>query len=185
MNLVAVLEGLLFLRGDEGISLSEIKAILDVNDEELKQVIASLETEYAKENHGVMIQKYGEYLKMVTKKEHKEYYQKLIEIDENSNLSQAALETLVIIAYNTPITRMAIDEIRGVSSSHIIRKLLNRNLIQEVGRSDSPGKPILYGVTPKFLDYFGINSVDELPKLEEIEMPEEKINLFDLRYKEE
>ena len=185
MNMGAVLEGLLFLRGDEGIKLSEIKDILNIDDNQLKDIIMRLQEEYLQDKHGIIIQKYGEYLKLVTKKEHKEYYQKLIEIDENSNLSQAALETLVIIAYNTPITRMAIDEIRGVSSSHIIRKLLNRNLIQEVGRSDSPGKPILYGITPKFLDYFGINSVDELPKLEEIEMPEEKINLFDLRYKEE
>lgn len=185
MNLGAILEGLLFLRGDEGIKISEIKDILEVDDNQLKDIIMGLQEEYSQDKHGIIIQTYGEYLKLVTKKEHKEYYQKLIEIDESSSLSQAALETLAIIAYNNPITRIAVDEIRGVSSSHIIRKLLNRNLIQEIGRSEAPGKPILYGVTPNFLDYFGINSLEELPKLEEIKVSEEEIDLFDSRYKEE
>ncbi len=187
MNLTAVLEGLLFLRGNEGILLSEIKSILEIEDDnDLKNLIMNLQEEYLKETRGIKIEKFGEYLKLVTKKEHKEYYEKLVEIDENTGLSQSALETLAIIAYNGPVTRVKVDEIRGVGSSHMIRKLLSRNLIKEEGRSDLPGRPILYGVTPDFLDYFGLSSIEDLPKLEAIQIGElDELDLFESKYKEE
>ena len=120
------------------------------------------------------------------KKECHEYLEKLVEVEENAVLSQSALETLAIIAYNEPITRIQIDEIRGVNSSYVLRKLLLRDLIKEVGRSDLPGKPFLYATTPKFLDYFGLSSIEELPKIE-IEDGEavNETNLFESKYKEE
>ena len=187
MNLTAVLEGLLFLRGDEGLLLSEIKSILELDDDnKLKDLIMNLQEEYLKENRGIKIEKFGDYLKLATKKEHKEYYQKLIDIDESKGLSQSALETLAIIAYNSPVTRVKVDEIRGVSSSHIIRKLVARNLIKEEGRSELPGRPILYGTTANFLDYFGLNSIEDLPKLAKIEVNVvEDTNLFEANYKED
>lgn len=186
VNLTAILEGLLFLRGDEGLLLVEIKNVLELDDDnQLKDLIMGLQEEYFKDNRGIKIEKFGDYLKLVTKKEHKEYYQKLIEIDENTGLSQSALETLAIVAYNTPVTRVRVDEIRGVSSSHVIRKLLSRNLIKEEGRSNLPGRPILYGVTPNFLDYFGLNSIEDLPELQKIEAEEvEETDLFESKYKE-
>ena len=150
----------------------------------LDDLINSLKSIYEDENRGLKLEIYGQGIKMVTKKEHKDYYTKLLEVEDESLLSQAALETLAIIAYNQPITRSDVDEIRGLNSSHIIRKLVSRNLIQELGKSDAPGRPNLYGVTDSFLDYFGINSVDELPEIENIEVDESEEDLFESKYKE-
>lgn len=179
----AVLEGLLFLVGDEGISLSRLREILDIEDEELNQVIEKLEKEYDKSSRGIKLELLGNKLKLTTKKEHKEYYERLVETDDTL-LSQASLETLAIIAYNAPITRATIDEIRGIDSSYILRKLLLKNLIKDMGRSDAPGRPILYGVTDEFLDYFGLSSIDELPKLEEVEVEQDETDLFTSKYNE-
>lgn len=179
----AVLEGLLFLVGDEGITLARLKEILEIDDDKLNKVIESLETEYDKDNRGIKLELLGNKLKLTTKKEHKEYYERLVETDD-SLLSQASLETLAIIAYNQPITRASIDEIRGIDSTYVIRKLLLKNLIKDMGRSDAPGRPILYGVTDEFLDYFGLSNIDELPKLEEVEIDEEETDLFTSKYNE-
>ena len=125
-------------------------------------------------------------LELTTKSIHKEYYQKLLEEEETGVLSQAALETLAIIAYNQPITRIDVDEIRGISSSHMIRKLVSRDLIKEIGRSEGAGRPILYGVTDEFLDYFGLASIDDLPKIEKIDNNDsEETDLFQSKYNEE
>ena len=122
----------------------------------------------------------GKKFKLTTKIEHKEFYQKLIKSESDNTLSQSTLETLAIIAYNGPITRIDIDEIRGVNSSYVVRKLLLKGLIEEVGRSDIAGKPIIYNVTSKFLDYLGLGSIEELPKLEKNSNNEThtEINLF-------
>ena len=105
---------------------------------------------------------------------------------QETTLSQAALETLAIIAYRQPVTRLQIEEIRGVSSDNIVRKLQAKALIKEVGRQDTPGKPILYGVTELFMDAFNLASIDELPPLEELvsDMPE-NTSIFDIKYQEE
>lgn len=183
--MMGVIEGLLFLAGDDGISTETFLNILEIDENELNELIQKLSNKYSSEEHGIRLEFLGGKYKLVSKKEYKEYYQKLVEIDENDSLSQAALETLAIIAYNQPITRNMVDEIRGVNSSHIIRKLLIKNLIQEVGRSELPGRPILYGTTPDFLDYFGLGSIDELPKIEFPETIDEETYLFDSRYKED
>ena len=107
----------------------------------------------------------------------------MVDEEASETLSNSALETLAIIAYNEPITRVTIDEIRGVSSAHIVRKLVFKNLIKEVGKSELPGRPILYGVTDQFLDYFGLSSTKELPKIEIEENFEEK-ELYDSKYNE-
>ena len=184
MNLLGVLEGILFVVGDEGITLNQICEILNVDLEESKRLLMELKKTYETEDRGIRISYLGDAFKLTTKKEHKEYYTKLLEEDD-SLLSQAALETLAIIAYNQPVTRIQVDEIRGVSSSHIIRKLLSRNLIQELGRSELPGRPNLYGVTDAFMDYFGLASLEELPKLiEPIKEDVEDTDLFTTRYTE-
>ncbi len=183
MNLEAVLEGILFVVGDEGISLNQIKEILEIDDEGLKELIRKLTLTYNQENRGITLKILGNKLKLTTKEEHKEVYQKLVEV-QDPNLSEAALETLAIIAYNEPITRVTVDEIRGIGSAHMIRKLVSRDLIEEKGRSDLPGRPILYGVTDKFLDYFGLSNIGELPKIEEVETDSEEVDLFNSKYKE-
>ena len=186
MDLHGVLEGLLFVVGNEGISFEKLKDVLEVNDENLKILLSDLDDEYKNTNRGFRIENLGNKFKLSTKKEHKTYYESLVEVEKNENLSQAALETLAIIAYNEPVTRLYVDEIRGVESSYLVRKLLYRNLIKEVGRSDAPGRPILYGVTDEFLDYLGLSSIEQLPKLESIQEKEEidDLDLYESKYKE-
>ena len=105
---------------------------------------------------------------------------------ESNTLSQAALETLAIIAYNQPVTRTQVDEIRGVNSGQVMRKLVAKNLIKEIGRSDAVGRPILYKTTSDFLDYFGLATIEELPKIEELKIGEasEETDLYHSRYQE-
>jgi len=179
----AVLEGLLFVVGDDGITISEICNILEVDESIAKELIISLKNDYLDENRGLRIDYLGNSLKLTTKSEHKEYYKKLIE-ETNHTLSQSALETLAIIAYNEPITRIRVDEIRGISSSQMIRKLVAKGFIKEAGRDNIPGRPILYKTTDDFLDYFGLSSKEDLPKLEEKENEDTEKDLFLSKYKE-
>lgn len=180
----AVLEGLLFVVGDEGITISSICDILNIEEEEAKKLVLDLKKDYMSDERGLRIDYLGNSLKLTTKEEHKEYYRKLVE-DSNNTLSQSALETLVIIAYNEPITRIKVDEIRGISSSQMIRKLVAKGFLKEVGREDIPGRPILYKTTDEFLDYFGLSSKDDLPVLKNEEFnDEEEKDLFLSKYKE-
>lgn len=186
----AVLEGLLFVVGEDGLTLDQIEEVLELKEEEAKEVVNELKHSYENEDRGLRIDFLGNRLKLTTKFEHRQYYQKLLENPETNTLSQAALETLAIIAYNEPITRMQIDKLRGVGSSQMIRKLVAKGLVKESGRSDLPGRPILYETTNDFLDYFGLSNIKELPDMEkyieasEAETEEEK-DLYTSKYKEE
>lgn len=186
MNLEAVLEGLLFVVGDEGLTVKQIEEILELDNKQAKELIISLKEKYEHGDRGIRIDFLGNTFKLTTKKEHKEYYQKLIENPQTNVLSQAALETLAIIVYNEPITRVMIDEIRGVSSRDMIRKLVAKGLVKEIGRSDLPGRPILYSTTSDFLDYFGLASKDDLPKFDLIvEENSDDTDLYHSKYQEE
>ena len=180
-----VLEGILFLVGEEGISLEELSNVLELEQEETLKLIDELENDYQDSSRGLTIKTLGGMYKLTTKKEHKEYYTKLTELDSLKTLSQSALETLAIIAYNEPITRSEVDELRGVSSAQMIRNLVAKDFIKEVGRSEKIGRPILYGITSEFLDYFGLNSKDELPEIEVIEEAKDDVDLYDSKYKED
>lgn len=186
MNLLGVLEGILFVVGDEGVTLNQVCDILNIPKDEAKSLLLELKNSYENDNRGIRISYLGDAFKLTTKKEHKEYYQKLIQNPESNNLSQAALETLAIIAYNQPITRVEIDEMRGVSNVHLLRKLLAKGLIKEAGKSELPGRPNLYATTSDFLDYFGLSSISELPTIikEQEELDKEK-ELFTSIYKEQ
>ena len=164
----AVLEGLLFVVGEDGLTIEQITDVLKISEDEAKDLIMNLKKDYESEERGLRIDFLGNRFKLTTKFEHKEYYQKLIENPDTNTLSQAALETLAIIAYNEPITRIQVDAIRGVGSVSIIRKLVAKGFIKEGGRSELPGRPILYETTNEFLDYFGLSSTEELPKLDDI-----------------
>ena len=164
----AVLEGLLFVVGEDGLTIDQIMDILDIDENASKELIRELKSDYEDESRGLRIDFLGNRFKLTTKEEHKDYYQKLIENPMSNKLSQAALETLAIIAYNEPITRIQVDTIRGVGSTSIIRKLVAKGFIKESGRSDMPGRPILYETTHEFLDYFGLSSKEELPNIDDI-----------------
>lgn len=186
MKKEAVLEGILFVVGDEGVTLQNICDILEIDMEEAKSLLKKLREEYEKENRGIRISFLGETFKLTTKKEHKDYYQKLITTHGSNTLSQAALETLAIIAYNQPITRVEVDEARGIASMNMIRKLVAKDLIKVAGKSNLPGKPNLYRTTSTFLDYFGLATIEDLPAItmEDKEVVSEQ-DLFTSIYKEE
>lgn len=186
MKKEAILEGLLFVVGDDGLTLNQVQDILEINSEEAKELVSELRKTYENDSRGITINFLGDTLKLTTKKEHKDYYEKLLENPDTNILSQAALETLAIIAYNEPITRVEIDDLRGVSTSHIVRKLAAKGLIKEVGKSNLPGRPTLYKTTSDFLDYFGLSSKDELPKLDSISVElDQETDLFSTNKGEE
>lgn len=179
-----VLEGLLYVEGDLGITLEQVSEILNISLDNAKDLVLSLKEEYIKEDRGLRINFLGNSIKLTTKEEHKEYFQKLLESPKNNVLSPQALETLAIIAYNEPITRMQIDEYRGVDSIYVLRRLLAKGLVKECGRSELPGRPILYKTTDEFLDYFNLSSKDDLPKIELLEENDEEKDLYTSNYKE-
>ena len=184
MNKLAVLEGLLFIVGDEGLKIDQIKSILEVDEIEARKLLKDLQKEYEKDSRGIRISFLADSFKLTTKKEHIEYYQKLITTNSNTTLSQAALETLAIIAYNQPITRVKIDELRGIASSFLIKKLLAKDLIKVSGKSDLPGKPNLYRTTQEFLDYFGLASLSDLPDISIVNKNDSEIELYKSKYVE-
>lgn len=186
MNLKGVLEGILFVVGDEGITLTKICEILDISMEEAKNLLKELKTSYENEERGIRISYLGDAFKLTTKQEHKEYYEKLVENPDNNLLSPSALEVLAIVAYNQPITRVEIDEMRGIASSHMIRRLVAKGLLKEAGKSTMPGRPNLYKTTSDFLDYFGLATLSDLPEINMTKKePEEEKELFTSIYKEE
>lgn len=162
---LGILEGLLFAVGDEGVSLSQLEYVIDVNEVEVKSLILDLKDRYKQISSGIDIIEVAGVFKMTTKKDHAIYLKRLIQNPNQRGLSNAALEVLAIIAYRQPITRHEIENIRGASSDNVLRKLLTFSLIEEAGRLEGPGRPILFRTTNDFLDYFGIKTLEELPEL--------------------
>ena len=184
--MLGIVEGLLYVQGDLGLTIEQVSDILEITKDEAKQLVLALKQEYIDQDRGLRINYLGNSFKLTTKEEHKEYFKKLLENPKNNTLSNQALETLAIIAYNEPITRVEIDEIRGVESVYVLRRLLAKGLVKECGKSDKPGHPILYKTTDEFLDYFGLSSKDELPKIEVLEnINNEDKDLFKSTYKDE
>lgn len=183
---LGVLEGLLFVNGEEGLSKEEISKILDISLDETDNLLNELKNELQSEKRGLKLVYLGNKYKFTTKEEHRKYYELLVDKTVLQTFSQPALETLAIIAYNSPISVGQIDEIRGVASRDMVRKLLFKGLIEVKGKSELPGRPLLYGITNKFLDYFNLSSIDELPKLDlSVEVTDEEKDLFISKYKED
>lgn len=185
MNKVGILEGILFVVGDEGITLDNLCKVLEIDISEAKKLLLELKSRYESDEYGIRISYLGDAFKLTTKEEHKEYYQKLIDTPEANTLSPTSLEVLAIIAYNQPITRVEVDTMRGVASAHIIRRLVAKGLIKEAGKSKMPGRPNLYRTTHEFLDAFGLASLNELPEVEQEEGKDSETELFTSIYKED
>ena len=162
-NYISVLEGLLFVAGDDGITLEEASYILELERSAVRQLLDELKKRLEDENSGLELLLTASHYKLVTKASLKSYIEKYAVFPYSSQLSQASLETLAIIAYKQPVTRVDIESIRGVQSSGSIQKLLLRDLIEEAGRLETPGRPKLYKTTAYFMDYFGLESLDALP----------------------
>ena len=180
----AALEGLLFVVGDDGLTISGIMEILDIEHDEAMELINDLKRDYESNERGIRIHFLGNTFKLTTKKEHHKYYEKLLVNEESNRLSNSALETLAIVAYNEPITRIEVDEIRGVQTGQMIRKLVAKGLLKECGRSEMAGHPILYRTTSEFLDYFGLSTINDLPKIEKIEEKDDNVDLYTSKYQE-
>lgn len=164
-RMLAILEGLLFLCGDDGLSIEQAAASMDATEEYVAELFDELQKYYLQESRGIEIARFGEKYRFLSKAAIHEAAKKLFQTSTEAKLSNAALETLAIIAYKQPITRVEIEEIRGVGADVMLRKLVARGLIQEDGRSEAAGRPILYSVTDEFLDSFKLLSLDELPEL--------------------
>mgnify|MGYP000909126330 CR=1 FL=1 len=160
---IKLLEALLF--ASPGLaSVEQLSQAMKVNKKECKQLLEELKTRL-NEGHGLRLQIVKDQYQLVTAAEYAPYIESFLGLEVTTRLSQAALEALAIVAYKQPTTRPEIDSIRGVNSDGVVRNLLSRGLIQELGRSEAIGRPILYGVTPEFLQHFGLESLDELPEL--------------------
>jgi segregation and condensation protein B len=175
----SILEGLLFAAGDEGLTKKQLMHALELGEEEINAELTALKGAYASPNRGLSIVELKGSYHLTTKAEHAAYHRRLLDSPQNSKLSQAALETLAIIAYKQPLTRIEVEEVRGVKSERPIQTLAARGFIEENGRKEGIGRPILYVTTLAFLAYFGLHSLDDLPPLPEgTEDPEGAADLF-------
>ena len=174
----AIIQAMLFATGRE-VSKKEIMNVLEIGEDDIEKIIENMRVMLEEQNSSIEILKVEDGYQMCTKKEYYEYIYPLIDSRTKPNISNAALETLSIIAYNPKITRSEIEAIRGVSADGTIYKLLEYNLIEEAGRLDAPGRPTTYKVTTNFMKMFGISSLDELPELPRYKLDENEQIVID------
>ncbi len=161
----SIVEALLFVAG-EPLSLRDLAINMDITPKQLEELLDEMIYDYENEERGIKLISINGAYQFVTKPEHSDYIQKLLKKNKRQSLSQASLESLAIVAYKQPITRIDIDEIRGVKSDSAIQKLIEKDLIKEVGRLEVPGRPIIYGTTEEFLRQFNLGDLKELPILD-------------------
>lgn len=163
-KLKSVIEGLLFISGDEGIDAKQIAEIIEVTEEVVIDLLEDMKADFYRSNRGIQLVEVAKAYQLTTLPEHMMYFEKLATSPTHSSLSQAALETLAIIAYRQPITRSEIEEIRGVKCEKALHTLTSKLLIKEMGRAEGIGRPILYGTSKEFLEYFGLKGITDLPE---------------------
>ncbi len=174
----SIIEAMLFAAGRE-VSVKELTNVLELGAEDIDKIILKMKSEYVARNSGIEIIKVDNNYQLCTKKEYYEYIYPLFDNRAKPNISNAALETLSIIAYNPNITRSQIEAIRGVSADGTVYKLLEFDLIEEAGKLDAPGRPTMYKVTNKFMKMFGISSLEELPELPRYKLDENEQIVID------
>jgi len=177
------IESLLFITNTP-ITVEEIAELVGIAIEDAEEILTYLAEEYDKKQHGICIVKRAGGYRMATKSEYKEYVEKLYKPQLNG-LSNAALETLAIVAYKQPVTKGEMELLRGVNVDGAVQRLVSRGLIEEKGRKDTPGRPIMYGTTVQFLQYFGLDSLEELPRMNLNEEHYEEISIFDSMIQDE
>lgn len=176
-DIEAIIEGVLFAAGD-AVTLDRLAEVIEVDKKTTKSILGNMIINYQNSVRGIMIREINNSYQLCTKAEYYEYIKKMYEPRQKQGLSQAAFETLAIIAYKQPITRARIEQIRGVNSDSAVTRLLDRNLIREAGRLEMPGRPVIYETTDEFLKSFGFKGISDLPiiqmnDLEEV--PEEEL----------
>ncbi len=168
----SIIESILFAAGD-AVELDRIADIVDVDKRSLRNILKEMMEEYQFERRGIQIIKLEDAYQMCTRGEYHDYIALLAEPRRKQSLSNAAIEVLAIVAYKQPVTRSAIEHIRGVNCDYVVNRLVERGLIEEVGRLDAPGRPLLFGTTQEFLRCFGVEGVEELPDYEEFGQTDE------------
>lgn len=174
MNLIKRVHAILFVSGQEGVSREHLANSLNETVKKIDAALQQLKLNlYSNEDSPVELVNFNQHYILVTKKEVAQDVETYAQSPYKNTLTRAAIETLAIIAYRQPITRLAVDEVRGVSSASMIQKLIGRDLVKEVGRVEAPGRPVLYGITNYFMDYFGLQSLEDLPEVEPLELNSE------------
>jgi segregation and condensation protein B len=163
----SLLEALLFLSG-EPVTVSSLKSVTDIDEPEIKRIMDDLISDYRSRDGGILITEIANGYQMVTNIRYAPWLRKLRGSRSSSKLSMPALEALAIVAYKQPIIKAEVEQIRGVNSDGIIKALLERRLIRILGRKEAPGKPLIYGTTKEFLQYFGLKDLTELPTLKDL-----------------
>ncbi len=163
-KIMAVIEAVLFAMGDS-VALSSLEHVLEMPAGEIREVIVKMNNKYKKAERGIYIVELEDAVQLCTKPELYEYLIKVAKAPRKYVLTDTLLETLSIIAYKQPVTRLEVEKIRGVSCDHAVNRLLELNLVQELGRLDAPGRPLLFGTTEEFLRTFGVKSLGDLPML--------------------
>ncbi len=174
----SIIEAILFSAG-RVVETKELMAILELSNEDVDTILQNMKIEFDEQNRGIEIIKVDNGYQLCSRKEYYDYIYPIFDNRAKPNLSAAALETLSIIAYNPKITRAEVEQIRGVNSDGTIYKLLEYNLIEEVGRLDAPGRPTIYSTTKEFLKMFGISNLDELPELPKYKIDENEQIVID------
>lgn len=172
-NYKAIIEAILFTMG-ESVELDKIANAIELDKKQTQKYIEELQEEYSSDSVGVTIIELDGAYQMCTKPKMYEYLIRIAKQPKKRVLTDVLLETLSIIAYKQPVTRAEIEKIRGVSCDHAVSKLVEYNLVTELGRLDAPGRPLLFGTTEEFLRSFGVQSVDELPTLSPVQLEEFK-----------
>ena len=175
LTLAARIEALLFV-AFEPVTPGQLATVLETTPAQINKALDELDASL--QTRGLRLQRHNGRVQLTTAPETSESIERFLGLEAISRLSRAALETLAIIAYQQPITRPQVDAVRGVNSDGVMRSLLSKGLIQEGGRADGPGRPILYSTTPEFLQNFGLNSLTELPPLELEEKTDEDVSLL-------
>ncbi len=169
----AVFEAILFTMGDT-VEISKLADVARMDLRSAKKILKKMEEKYQSEERGIMLTQFENAVQLCTKPETYEYLIKIAKNPKKIVLTDTVIETLSIIAYKQPVTRLDVENIRGVNCDHAINKLLEYDLITELGRLDAPGRPILFGTTEQFLRTFGVKSLEELPELSTVQMEEFK-----------
>ena len=162
-ELAHVIEAILFVAG-EPVNVKDVQRALDVTEDETRQAIDALDSDYSFHRRGITLKRFGEHIQLSTRAEYAPYVERLLQPIQKQSLSQSALETLAIVAYRQPVTKLEMEAVRGVKCDYSVQSLVNKGLIEEVGRKEALGRPILYGTTDKFLSHFGLRSLEDLPK---------------------
>ena len=167
------IEAILFVSGD-AVEIADIAQALEVTELEAVNAVEALQREYDDVPRGIMVSRYGNHVKLETRAAYAPYVERLLQPVQRQTLSQAAMETLAVVAYRQPVTRMDIEEIRGVKCDYSIQSLLQKGLVKQVGRKEALGRPYLYATTDFFLEHFGITDLRELPPLPELSPPQDE-----------